>query len=583
MEGETLYPLHSLSLPDPRVTLAETLAQSEAVRLFADRARAILPSFEVTDRNAQTVARLCRRLDGIPLAIELAAARVNVLPVEEIATRLDDRFRLLTGGSRTALPRHQTLRAAMDWSYDLLSDAERTTLRRLSVFAGGWTMQAAEVVCSGTDVGAVDVLDLLTRLVNKSLVIAEEHDGTGRFRLLETVRQYYSDRLFETGEAGLVRKRHREFYLTMAEEAELHLRGSEQVNWLNRLEVEHDNLRAALEWFLGTGDTEGALRLTGALYSFWAIRGHFREGRDAIETALNETGGTSSARAKALRVLGYLAIRQDDKKRAKTSYEESVTRYRGLGDRLGIAGSLAGLAGVIRDAEGDYALSRALYEESLALYRGLGDMWGVARVLASMGFGAQNAGDYPLATVLFQESLVLDQRLENKFGIAFNTEHLGGVAAAQGDLDRAKQLLEKSVVLFRELGDTAFEAFARADLGVVAWQRGDHAEAKRMLYESVSAFRDAGDRWNIGRSLLRLAGVAKSQKQPTRAVRLSGAVEALFEAIDSPMWLTDRSDFDKVVTAARVSLGERAFVAAWEEGKAMTMEHAIDYALKEDS
>ena len=582
LEGEVLYPVRSLSLPDRRTIPAEIVAQSEAVQLFNVRARAVLPDFEVTDRNAQAVAHLCQRLDGIPLAIELAASRVNALPVEEMATRLDDRFRLLTGGRRTALPRHQTLRAAMDWSYDLLSEAERAMLRRLSVFAGGWTIEAAEAVCSGQGVGAADALDLLTRLVNKSLVVAEEHSGKGRYRFLETVRQYNGDRLLEAGEAELVRKRHREFFLALAEEAEPHLRGGEQVHWLNRLEAEHDNLRAAVESLLGAEDAEGALRLTGSLYRFWAIRGHFSEGRDSIERALRGSGGSSSVRAKALNGLGSLAYRQDDNERAKAYYEEGLARYREAGDTSGIATSLLGLANVTQ-AEGDHVLSRALYEESLTLYRGLGDASGVARVLGNMGFEAQYAGDYAQATALFQESLALNQRLGDRSGIAFATEHLGGVAAAQGDFDRAKQLLEESLVLFRELSDRAFEAFAYADLGVVAWLKGNPVEAKRLIDESVSVFREAGDRWNLGRSFARLAGIAMSQKQPERAARLCGAVEALFEAIRSPIVPTDRLAFDKVVAAARASLGGPGFMSAWDEGKAMTLDQAIEYALKQDS
>ncbi len=260
--GETLYPVPSLSTPDPqRVPPPEQLAHYEAVQLFTERAMAIQPTFRVTQRNAEAVAQVCRRLDGIPLAVELAAARVKVLPVDQIASRLDDQFRLLTGGSRMALPRHQTLRAAMDWSHNLLSDPERTMLRRLSVFAGGWTLEAAEAVCMGEGVEATDPLDLMTRLVDKSLVIAEARDGQGRYRLLETVRQYSRDRLLESGEAEVVRKRHRDFFLALGESAETHRGGPNQVMWLDRLEAEHDNLRAALEWSLGGGDAEAALRL----------------------------------------------------------------------------------------------------------------------------------------------------------------------------------------------------------------------------------------------------------------------------------------------------------------------------------
>jgi predicted ATPase/class 3 adenylate cyclase len=580
MEGEMLYSVRSLSRPDRGAAPSEILTRSEAVRLFADRARAVRPDFEVTDRNAQAVAHVCRRLDGIPLAVELAASRLSALPIEEMAARLDDRFRLLTGGSRTALPRHQTLRAAMDWSYDLLSETEKAALRRLSVFAGGWTVRAAEAVCAGQGVEAADVLDLLTHLVNKSLVVAEEHQGRGRYRFLETVRQYNSDRLVEAGEAESARRRHRELFLTLVEEAEPHLTGSDQVSWLNRLEAEHDNLRAALDGLLGAGDTEGALRMTGSLSRYWSVRGHFSEGRESSERALGGPGGSSAARAKALIGLGNLAYRQDDIGRAKACYAESLTRYRELGDKAGMARSLSGLAGVVRDGEGDYVRARALFEESLALFRELGDAWGAALVLGNMGFGAQYAGDYAEAAALFRESLDLNRRLGNKFGIAFATEHLGGVAAAQGDVDRAKQLLEEGLVLFQELGDEAFEAFARADLGVLNWLQGDYGEARRLLHRSVVVFREAGDRWNVGRSLLRLARIALSEGEPDRAARLCGTAEAVFEAVHSPMWPTDRSDFSRLMADARASLADTAFVSAWGNGRAMTLEQAIAYALE---
>ena len=276
--GETTYPVPSLSLPEPRMRIAHTaLTQYEAIRLFVDRAAAARPAFRLTPNNATLVADICRRLDGIPLALELAAARVRVLSVETIAARLSDRFRLLTGGDRTALPRQQTLRACIDWSYDLLTEAERSVLRRLAVFAGGWTLEAAEAVGTGGDVQADEVLDVPAQLVEKSLV-AMDAEGT-RYQLLETVRQYAQDRLHESGEAEAIRERHRDYFLALAEEAEPKLLGAEQAAWLRRLEAEHDNLRAGLSWSLEDSGSQAGLRLCGALQRFWITRGHFSEGR----------------------------------------------------------------------------------------------------------------------------------------------------------------------------------------------------------------------------------------------------------------------------------------------------------------
>ena len=317
-------------MPDSQRALAvEDLARYEAVLLFTERARAVLPTFIITPANVQAVAQICQRLDGIPLAIELAAVRVKVLTVEQIATRLDDRFRLLTGGSRTTLPHHQTLQAAMNWSYDLLSVQEKAVLRRLSVFAGGWALDAAEAVCSGDRIDASDILDLLAQLVGKSLVAAETEDGEARYRLLETVQQYGRDRLQESGEAEVVRRRHRDWYLGLTERAEPELVGAEQAAWLDRLEMEHDNLRAALMWSMESGEMEAALRLVGAAWRFWSVRGHFKEGNRWLEAVLKRSKNASKAfRAKALNAAGYLATSRGDYATARSFLEESL-RYIG--------------------------------------------------------------------------------------------------------------------------------------------------------------------------------------------------------------------------------------------------------------
>ena len=343
VSGETTWRVPSLSVPDPQhLPPLDRFKEYDAVRLFIDRVVASDPQFAVTTNNAPAVAQVCHRLDGIPLALELAAARVKVLAVEQIATRLDDRFRLLTAGSRTAVLRQQTLRATMDWSFDLLSQEERALLRRRSVFAGGWSLEAAEAICSGNGVAASDTLDLLTQLVNKSLVIAETQGGEARYRLLETVRQYGRDRLLKSKKLETMRDRHLNFFLNLAEKAEPHLEGGEQAVWLNRLGAEHDNLRGALEWSIHGAPGKG-LRLAVALGKFWLVRGHFTEGRGWLEEALeSSTRGSVALRAKAFNWAGLMAVRQVDYAAARSFHGKSLAIYREVRDKRGIAVSWTG-------------------------------------------------------------------------------------------------------------------------------------------------------------------------------------------------------------------------------------------------
>jgi predicted ATPase len=457
--GEQTYRVPSLSLPDPKQTLTpEILSQSEAVQLFLERATLIESTFVLTPQNAGSVGQLCVRLDGIPLALELAAARVRSLSVEEINARLDNRFRLLTGGSRTALPRQQTLRALIDWSYDLLNEQEKALLCRLSVFAGGWTLAAAEAVGAGEVIEDWEVLDLLTSLADKSLVVAEQSEGQTRYRLLETVRQYARDRLRESGEGEAVQERHQAFFVVLAEETEPQLRGPEQQLWLERLETEHDNLRVALEW---RGD-EASLRLAGALERFWYVRGHFSEGRAWLGSAFSATAGLgrTAMRAKALNGAGALASSQGDYVSTRTLHEEALAIQRELGNRRGIANSLSGLGSVAKD-QGDFALARTMYEEALALRRELGDRWGIAYSLESF------------------------------------------------------------------------------------------------------------------------AALTSVQEQAQRAARLWGAAQALREAIGAPLAPSERIRYDQRLAETRSMMGEVAFAAACSEGRALSMEQAIDYALQD--
>ena len=460
--GEQVYRVPPLTLPDPRrAQTAETLSQFEAVRLFIERAQAVQPSFAVTSGNAPAVAQVCFHLDGIPLALELAAARVRSLSVEEINTRLGQRFRLLTGGSRVALPRQQTLRALIDWSYDLLLGPEKTLLCRLSVFAGGWTVAAAEGVCAGEAIEDWEVLDLLTGLADKSLVVYEEGaDGeAGRYRLLETIRQYAGDRLGESGEAEAVQGRSASWFLALVEEAEPHLRGPEQASWLGRLEGEHDNLRASLTWFEQRGDGgEEDLRLAAALLGFWDARCYLSEGRQWLGRALVRTPpeavgragagvrGGSAAWAKALNGAGRLACGQGDYAEARALYKEGLAIWRLLGDQQNTAGSLNGL-GNVAAGQGDLAGAWALYAEGLAIWRQVGEPGGIAGSLHGLGNMAVHQGDLAGARALYEESLAIWRQLGNQGGVATSLLCMGSVAAGQGNLAGARALYEESLAI----------------------------------------------------------------------------------------------------------------------------------------
>jgi predicted ATPase len=359
--GEIAWSVPSLSLPDlRRLPDLESLPRYESARLFVERTSAVRPNFTLTEQNAPAVAQVCYRLDGIPLAIELAAARTKMLSVEEISARLGDSFRLLAAGSRTALSRQRTLHATMDWSHELLGQKERVVFRRLSVFAGGFTLEAAESICAGDELQRDDVLELLSRLVDKSLMVAQERDGAVRYRLLETIRQYGRERLEEAGEAAHVRQQHAGYYLAVAEEADPELKGDRQVTWLERLETEHDNLRVAMRWLLGRGESELAARLGWALWLFWGIRTHLAEGRRSMEPALSARGSvamTASARAKVLFVAGMMANYQGDHLSAEPLVQESLRLFKELEDNVGTAYALSN-AGYV-------ALGRGRYQQAI--------------------------------------------------------------------------------------------------------------------------------------------------------------------------------------------------------------------------
>ena len=573
--GEISFRVPSLSLPPNADRMraqasSETdrlslLLEYEAPRLFWERARQSLPGFRLTQDNVDAVMDICRQLDGIPLALELAAARVKVIPIEQIAARLQNRFHLLTGGSRTALPRQQTLEALIDWSYELLSEPEQRLLRRLSVCMGGWTLETAEQIGADKEIAAWQVLDLLIDLVEKSLVTYTPE--TERYSLLETVRAYARKRLQEQGEEAFVRKRHADHFLILAEAAEEQLLGPEQAFRLEQLEAEHENLRAALTWSLD--DAQGAkvgLRFVGALWRFWDIRGHLSEGR-ALSThvlsrsqAQNRTG----ERAQALNGAAALAESQGDYETSRRLHEESLAIRRELGDRQGVAASLNNM-GNVAFGQGDYETARALFEESLNIDRERGSKEGLPAPLNNLGLVAYYQGDYAAAYTLFEEALTITRELGNRTGEAINLDNLGSVLKAQGDYAAARKLHERSLLLKQELGDKLGIAESLEAFAALAMPQGTTRTPEQTTANDPSA------------------PTQDSLSSLLWSVRLLGAAEALREKIGTPMSPGEREGHHRDTAIVREALGEAAFKAAWAEGQSLSVEQAVAHALEKNS
>jgi tetratricopeptide (TPR) repeat protein len=496
--------------------------------------------------NAEAVVQVCRRLDGMPLPIELAAARAGGLPVETIAARLNQNFRMLTGGPRDVLPRHQTLRAALDWSWTLLSEQERTLLRRLSVFAGGWRLGAAVAVCAGNGIADWAVPDLLEGLVGKSLAGLDERDGVVRYRLLETVRRYADERQTVADEQVATRERHLAWCLALAEEAEETFKGREQGDRPALLEGEHDNLRAALAWSVGEkqNPTSG-LRLAGALWRFWLTHGHLAEGRRWLERAL-ATADTApiDLRASALAGAGNLAHRHGDFARAGRLHDQGLALFRELGDERGIAGSLNGV-GLVAWSLGDYGQAIAAFEECLSLWRGFEDRRGIAAALGNLGCVVRSQGDYRRAGELFEEALTLQRGLGHLLNSAIAMSNLGSILERQGDYERGAALYRESLALFRALGDTTGIAMALGNLGNPAHPSADFAQAKELLEESLSLFRGMEDLQGISGATAKLGRLAYLQGD-------YGQAEALYmESLN----LARRVGEKEVICSALIHLG----------------------------
>jgi predicted ATPase/class 3 adenylate cyclase/uncharacterized protein HemY len=708
IRGEKEHPVPPLSLPSASTwsqATPERLTQYEAVRLFIERATDVKPDFQVTNDNAPAVAEICVRLDGLPLAIELAAARIRLLTPQSMLshlTRLSNRLKLLTGGARDAAARQQTLRSTIDWSYDLLDEAEKQLFRRLAVFSGGRSLEAIEQVCNVEGDLQVDMLDGVGSLIAKSLMRQEEGvGGEPRFLMLETIHEYAREKLEESGEANELKRRHAVYFLQFAERADPALRGPEQVIWYKRLEEEHDNLRSALRWSLEADALQIALRLGGALWLFWSTYLHVSEGRSWLETALTREGSASHIlapfRAKALRAAGNLALEQNEHEHAAMWHEESLALYRQLGDRAGVAAELnnlgllamhlqdyaraqplleqslsaqreagdrAGMAtallnlGHIYENQGDYnaarplleaslairkemgdraastdqlndlgdmariqgrySEARALFMESLAILREAGDMHGVGASLVYLGMVASDQGDYAEAQSFLQEAVELTRSRKDRTRLGWAAFNLGEVMRCQGDYDAARSLQEESIGIARETGHKvatsrvliAFGHLARHEgdfakarsfyqeslelsrpkrwtaialmyAGQAEHQQGNNEQARALLQESLSYHKEMGARREIAFCLAGLAAVAGSTGQPSRAACLFGAAEALLKQVGARLDPPDQEEVAKAIAIMRAEMGDAAWGHRYLKGQAMSVDQAIEHALKE--
>jgi predicted ATPase/DNA-binding CsgD family transcriptional regulator len=597
VEGELRWPVPPLSAPDPeRSPTVEELESSESARLFLARARGHDPSFAFTAQNARAMGEICTKLEGIPLAIELAAARVGTLSLEQISKRLEGSLELLTRGGRTTTPRQRTLKGALDWSHELLPGPERTLFGRLSVFAGGWTLEAAEVVASGEAIGEREVLDLLSRLVEKSLVLAEPTaQGGVRYRLLEPIRQYALEKLEQSGKSDDVKRAHAEHFLALVEEAEPELIGPREAEWLERLEVDHDNIRAALSWTSEQMEAEVGLRLAGALMSFWFWEGHYGEGRRWLEGALNQDGPTTSAlaRAKALGAASLLAWRQSDYARAREAAEEGLKLSKEAGVEDSRAPYLFGgtyrafflnLMATVSLHKVEHERTAKLSEESLALNRQANNVQGIVGSLLILAVASSDRGDYEQAEEFYAEGLSLSRELDSAYLRFLFLSNWGWTALLGGDYQRATVLVEEAVELARERRRRFTGLLPRAldTLGWAALLGGEPGRAKAVLAESLTLCKELGDKGTLLMSLEGLACVAGAEGDGLRAARLFGAAEALMEGIGYRLVPRERAVLEPYRVNVRSRLGERAWEEAVAEGGAIGLDEAIVHALSVD-
>ena len=582
--GEHEFPAPPLALPDSRSLPPplEVLSKYSAVALFVQRAIAARPDFELNRENAGAVTAICARLDGLPLAIELAAARVKVLSLSAILTRLASRLQLLTGGARDLPERQQTLRGAIDWSYDLLSPAEQKLFRRLSVFVDGCDLEGVEAVCDTKGDLDLDLLDGMASMVDKSLLQQiEQADGELRFVMLETIREYALEKLEAAGEQASTKRAHAAYCLVLAEEDAAEQSAAEEMGLLERFALEHDNFRAALEWLTETADAEWGLRLGTALFRFWETREFFAEGRDRLDKLLRLPGaaGPMKARTRALFAAGVLTGAQGDYGSAEALLGESLEIARQLGDKQGAAVSLNALAVNARE-RGDVAVAHALFEESLMLWTEWGgDQKAVARALSNLASVVKLQGDFARARSLYADCLSIFQRLGDRTGVAWSLNSQGDVARDQGDCAAAQALYEQSLAIFRETGDRWGIAGTLADLGNLAREQRNYPVAQSLYRESIRLFLTLEHKRGIARLLECFACSAAVQLEAESALRLAGAAAALRRSIGAPLTPAEQSKLEAILDLARQVMNNMASATAWWEGWAGPVDKAIQDVL----
>jgi predicted ATPase/class 3 adenylate cyclase len=572
--GETVHALSGLALPGDSADMA-TLARSESVRLFVERATAAQPAFALDASNAAAVASICRRLDGIALAIELAAARVSTMPVASIAARLDDHFRILDRGPLTAPARQRTLRGLIDWSHDLLDERERVLFARLAVFAGGWTLEAAEAVGAGDPLDAADVLNVLAALVDKSLVV---HDCVrNRYRMLETVAHYARDRLAERGEDAALRRRLRDWCLDLLATERPHVHGADQAARLARVAAEHDNVRGALTSAFASGDGESALRLAVESHGFLSMRGFVREARQALAAALELAPASANPdlRARALRGAGILAHRQADYAAARDFHERCLEIRRQQSHRAEEASSLESL-GLIAIEIGDAAKGLPLQEQALELRRAEGEPQPIAQSLNNLGTNLYYHGQPERGMAMLEESLAIKRRIGDRRGVAMTLDNLGDFAAMREDEAEARRLYEESLAVRRELGDALGIQRCVVSLADLAVRRGDLVDARVLYAEGVGIARDNGDRVALLHACESLADLAEAEGAAARAAMLRGHADRLRAETGYALLASTAAQRERALASTRAAIGDdAAFQRAVAAGAAMSTDEAI--------
>jgi predicted ATPase len=582
--GEHEFPVPPLALPDLKlIPPLEVLSRLPAVALFVERAQAVKREFALTKENAPAVAAICARLDGLPLAIELAAARIKLLSPSAMLVRLESRLNLLTGGARDLPTRQQTLRSTVDWSHGLLNAAEQTLFRRLSVFTGGCTLEGVEAVCDTKSDLGLDILDGMASMVDKSLTQqVEQVDVETRFIMLSTIREYALERLAESDDEAATRRAHAAYYLVLAEE------GAEDVvahpEWLDRFEIEHDNFRTALDHLIRTGDAEWGLRLGAALFRFWETREHLTEGRDSIARllALEGTAARPKLRARLSFAAAVLAGEQGDYASARQLFEESLETCLELNDNRGVAVALNALAVNARN-RGELSVASLLFERCVAIWKDLGDSADIARALSNLANVTKLQGEYARASSLYDECLTMFRKAGDGAGVAWTLNYQGDVAREKADLVAARAFCEQSLAAFRQLRDGWGIASAISDLASLSFDQGNDAEARHLYGESIRMFQELGHKRGIARALECLAASAAAQSNAEQSLHLAGAAAALRQRLGAPLTPAEQPRLEKALEFARRTLGNAAGLTAWMEGWAMPVEQAVRKALDVDA